>query len=54
MVPNEHVENLLCYLIKAELLQEGTFFLIHLFARAVLVMKRLDIQTLIPLLLYQF
>ena len=29
---------------KAELLQEGIFFLIHLFARAVLVMKKLEIE----------
>ena len=28
---------------KAELLQEGIFFLIHLFARDVLVMKKLEI-----------
>ena len=30
-------------LTKAELLQEGIFFLIHLFARDVLVMKKLEI-----------
>ena len=29
---------------KAELLQEGIFFLIHLFARDVLVMKKLEIE----------
>ena len=29
---------------KAELLQEGIFFLIHLFAREVLVMKKLEIK----------
>ena len=29
---------------KAELLQEGIFFLIHLFARNVLVMKKLEIE----------
>ena len=29
---------------KAELPQEGIFFLIHLFARDVLVMKRLEIE----------
>ena len=29
---------------KAELLQEGIFFLIHLFARYVLVMKKLEIE----------
>ena len=28
----------------AELLQEGIFFLIHLFARDVLVMKKLEIE----------
>ena len=28
---------------KAELLQEGIFFIIHLFARDVLVMKKLEI-----------
>jgi hypothetical protein len=30
--------------IKAELLQEGIFFLIHFFARDVLVMKKLEIK----------
>ena len=29
---------------KAELLQEGIFFLVHLFARDVLVMKKLEIE----------
>ena len=29
---------------KAELLKEGIFFLIHLFARDVLVMKKLEIE----------
>ena len=29
---------------KAELLQEGIFFLIHLFARDVLLMKKLEIE----------
>ena len=29
---------------KAELLQEGIFFLIHLFARDILVMKKLKIE----------
>ena len=33
---------------KAELLQEGIFFLIHLFARDVLVMKRLEIEKTKP------
>ena len=41
---------------KAELLQEGIFFLLQLFARDVLVMKKLEIKkkNLSPLLLYQF
>ena len=30
--------------IKAELLQEGIFILIHLFARAILVMKKWEIE----------
>ena len=30
--------------IKAELLQEGIFFLVHLFARDILVMKKLEIE----------
>ena len=34
--------------IKAELLQEGTFFLIQLFARDVLVMKKLEIEKTKP------
>ena len=33
---------------KAELLQEGIFFLIHLFARAVLVMKKWEIEKTKP------
>ena len=33
---------------KAELLQEGIFFMIHLFARDVLVMKKLEIETTKP------
>ena len=33
---------------KAELLQEGIFFLIHLFARDVLVMKELEIEKTKP------
>ena len=33
---------------KVELLQEGIFFLIHLFARDVLVMKKLEIQKTKP------
>ena len=33
---------------KAELLQEGIFFLIQLFARAVLVMKKWDIKKTKP------
>ena len=32
--------------IKAELLQEGIFFLIHLFARDILLIKKLEIQLL--------
>ena len=35
---------------KAELLQEGIFFLIHLFAREVLVMKNLEIEKTKPTL----
>ena len=31
-------------MFKAELLQEGNFFLIHLFARDVLVMKKLEFE----------
>ena len=33
----------------AELLQEGIFFLLHLFSRDVLVMKKLDIQKTKPI-----
>jgi hypothetical protein len=33
---------------KAELLQEGVFFLIHLFATDVLVMKKLEIEKTKP------
>ena len=33
---------------KTELLQEGIFFLIHIFARDVLVMKKLDIEKTKP------
>ena len=29
---------------KAELLQEGIFFLVHLFARYILVMKKMEIE----------
>ena len=32
------------YASKAELLQEGIIFLIHLFARAILLMERLKIK----------
>ena len=39
---------------KAELMQEGIFFLVHLFSRDVLVMKKLEIKKTSPLLLYQF
>ena len=34
--------------VKAELLQEGIFFLIHLFAREVLVMETLEIEKTKP------
>ena len=34
---------------KAELLQEGIFFLIHLFAKDVLVMKKLEIEKTKPI-----
>ena len=40
-------------LLKAELLRENIFFLIHLFARDVLVTKKLEIKKLSPLLSYQ-
>ena len=33
---------------KAELLQEGIFFLVHLFARDFLIMKRLEIKKTKP------
>ena len=33
---------------KAELLKEGIFFLIHLFARDILVMKKLEIEKTKP------
>ena len=33
---------------KAELLKEGIFFLIHLFARDILVMKKLEIEKTEP------
>ena len=33
---------------KAELLKEGIFFLVHLFARDVLVMKKLEIEKTKP------
>ena len=41
-------------LCKAELLQEGIFFFIHLFAKDVLGMKKLEIEKTKPTLLYQF
>ena len=55
----EAIDSLKIFLIfflidKAELLQEGIFFLIHLFAQDVLVMKKLEIEELSPLLSYQF
>ena len=39
---------------KAELLQEGIFFLIHLFARDFLVMKKLEIKKTKPTFMNQF
>ena len=36
---------------KAELLQEGIFFLIHLFAKDVLLMKKLEIKKTKPTLM---
>ena len=33
-----------CCIAKAELLREGIIFLIHLFARAILLMKKLKIE----------
>ena len=36
------------YILKAELLQEGIFFLLQLFARDVLVMKKLEIEKTKP------
>ena len=38
------INRFLCSYVKAELLQEGIFFLFQLFARDVLVMKKLDIK----------
>jgi hypothetical protein len=38
----------ICSCFKAESLQEGIFFLIHLFARDVLVMKNLEIEKTKP------
>ena len=35
---------MLCFRHKAELRQEGNIFLIHLFARAILLMKKLKIE----------
>ena len=32
------------WIYKAELLQEGIFYLIHLFAKDILVMKKLEIE----------
>ena len=48
-VPNKQVYllnycNVYCLAPKAELLQEGIFFLIHLLARDVSVMKKLEIE----------
>ena len=41
-------QQMFCSIIKAELLQEGIFYLIHLFARDVLVMKKLEIEKIKP------
>ena len=45
MLRNLHPTFVLC---KAELLQEGIFSLLHLFARDVLAMKKLDIEKTKP------
>ena len=37
-----------CKSLKAKLLQEGIFFLIHVFSRDVLVMKKLEIKKIKP------
>ena len=42
-------EFLLSTPVKAELLQEGIFFLIHLFAREVLLVKKLEIAKTKPI-----
>ena len=39
------------YLIKAELMQEGIFVLIHIFTRDILVMKKLEIEKTKPTLI---
>ena len=46
LLPYIEFEN--CQCTKAELLQEGIFLLIHLFARDVLVMKKLEIKKTKP------
>ena len=43
-----------CNLHEAELLQEGIFLIINLFARDVLVMKKLEIEKLSPLLKVEY
>ena len=43
-----HMSTLTGIVGKAELLQEGIFFLLHLFARDVLVMKKLEIEKTKP------
>ena len=48
------IQYFLLFLFKAELLQEGIFFFIHLFVRDVLVMKELEIEKTKPALIYQF
>ena len=44
----ESVQDLIFRLNKAELLQEGIFFLIHLFASDVLLMKKLEFEKTKP------
>ena len=47
-------QNILTVQTKAKLLQVGIFFLIQLFAGAILLIKKLEIEKLSQLLLYQF
>ena len=46
--PRDVSETTVCLLCKARLLLEVFFFLIHLFARDVLVMKKLEIEKTKP------